>query len=147
VAFLLSTQAVADFISRKPTAVRKWAESQPAIEIVASVISIGAIAAELESGSVPAKDAASWKRYLADFEDKMHRSARLLTVDRDVVRKWALFRDSDLKDNGGALVGEDDKLIWATAVTHGLVLVDKPSAGTDSLAALGLQVYDPSSAE
>lgn len=146
-AFLLSTQSFADFISRRPNAVRRWAKEQPEIAVAVSVISVGAVAAAIDAGVPPEHekefDPASWRRYLAEFEDKMHRQGRLLVVDRDVVRTWSSFRDRNLEDDGGELVGEDTKLIWATAIAHGLVLVDRPGSGTASLNALGLQVYDP----
>jgi predicted nucleic acid-binding protein len=138
--YLLSTQAIADLISRNPGKLREWADEQEPIDVAASVVSVAIIRAELEAQNKP--DKAVWLRYLRDFAHQFERDGRLLPVDREVAEKYADIRNVEAPGDEEP-IGEDERFVLATALAFGHIWVGTNTPVTQALETHGLQVLDP----
>jgi hypothetical protein len=140
VPFLLSTPAVTQLVSRKPNNVRDWSKQHRPVDVSASVISLAIIESELHD--YKGIDRLNWLRYVQDFKHQFQREGRLLPVDVKVANLYSLLRGFPLVEDGEP-IGEDEKMILATAIALGLTWVGRETEATLGLSVLGLKVIDP----
>ncbi len=143
-AYLLSTEALLDFIAKYPNGpVAKWARSVPQQYINISVISVAQ--AEIAINELPPSDPnrapltvnLEYVTAIAESED------RLRDVDRTAAGRWAAITPLDLRRKAGSALGTDTRMVVATALARDLTLVVARDNWTDALKGHGLRVVDP----
>jgi predicted nucleic acid-binding protein len=136
--YLLSDQCFADLASRDPErGVARWlAEARPGPkELYVSAVSIGMVAAEIER-LAPA-ERGPWRRLLAEARRVFLERDCVLDVDLSVVDAWTTLRNLELAvDDGDGVrpVGEDTRLVVATAIARDLTLVTGHAPYLDTVA-------------
>ncbi len=134
--YLLDTNVISERTKQAPNEnVRIWLRSQRVSDSFLSVITL----AELEQGILRLGDTRR-ARELAVFLEGVERQfqGRVLTVDRDVARQWAVLTARALAK--GAPLGYADSLIAATACAHHLTVVTR---NTDDFASAGVPLINP----
>ena len=137
--YLLSTQVLADLVSRDPDRkVFGWlARARPSgSELFASVISFGIVASSIED--LPKHGRGEWRRLLQEGRRPFLEQGTLIDVDLPIVDTWAAsLRGLQLleADDGGegAALGDDERLVIATAIARRLTLVAPPEPYLDAL--------------
>lgn len=125
--YLLDTQLVMDLLSLdqgRPIFV--WLrENRPAeTDLFVSVISLGQIAHAIEGMEPGPRN--HWRRLLREGRRKLEGLASVIEVDGTIVDVWSSdLRGDNLQDVDGAdeSLGEDDRLVIATAIARGYSLV------------------------
>lgn len=129
--YLLDSQQVMDLLSRDETRpVFEWMRNaKPARDAVfVSVISLGQIADTIEG--MPTRERNHWRRLLQEGRREFEEAGSLIEVDMAVIDAW------QINLRGGQLVGiadadeelgEDDRLIIATAIARNYSLVTEGS--------------------
>jgi predicted nucleic acid-binding protein len=145
---MLNTQCFTDLASRDPdrTITRWLAETRPAgSELFVSVVSLGIVSASIEH--LPAAERGAWRRLLAEARRTLLERRALLQVDLDVVDAWSTLRDLEIFEDDGdgpAPVGEDERLVIATAIARDLTLVAARVGYLDVIAdATTLKLVEP----
>ena len=143
-AYLLSTEALLDFLAKYPNGkVAQWASTIPQRHINISVVSLAH--ATISINDLPPDDAnrapltknLEWVTALAEGED------RLRIVDQSVAGRWAKIAPLSLRRSTGAVLGSDTRMVVATALAHDLTLVVAKDTWTDTLKGHGLRIVDP----
>jgi predicted nucleic acid-binding protein len=125
--YLLDTQQVMDLFSRDTTRpVFQWlSDSKPGRpDLFVSVISLGQIAHAIEDMGVAKRN--HWRRLYQEGRRSLEEAGSIINVDAGIVDVWqANLRGSRLSDLADAdeELGEDDRLIFATAIARGYALV------------------------
>jgi predicted nucleic acid-binding protein len=129
--YLLDTQQVMDLFSRDQARhIFRWLdEAKPGrSELFVSVLSLGQIADAIEGIDVAARN--HWRRLYQEGRRSLAEAGSVIDVDAFVVDVWqANLRGSRLGDIADAdeELGEDDRLIFATAIARGYALVTEGS--------------------
>lgn len=143
-AYLLSTEALLDFIAKYPNGpVARWATSVPQQNINISVISVAQ--AEIAINELPPGDPnraplttnLEFVTAIAESED------RLRNVDRTAAGRWAAIAPLNLARKAGGALGTDTRMVVATALARDLTLVVVRDNWTDALKGHGLRIVDP----
>ena len=143
-AYLLSTEALLDFIEKYPEgAVATWAARVPQPYINISVISVAQ--AELAISELPRGDAnrnpltvnLEWVTSIAESED------RLRDFDHAAARRWAVIAPLTLTRKAGKPLGSDTRMVVATALARDFTLVAARDNWTNALEGHGLRIVDP----
>ena len=125
--YLLDTQQVMDLFSRDKTRpIFQWLDDakprKP--DLFVSVISLGQIAYAIEDMSVAKRN--HWRRLYQEGRRNLEEAGSIIDVAAEIVEVWQANlrgdRLSDLNDADEEL-GEDDRLIVATAIARGYALV------------------------
>jgi len=125
--YLLDSQQVMDLLSRDESRqIFDWlAEAKPKqTDLFVSIISLGQIADTIEQ--LPASERNHWRRLLQEGRREFQEAGSLVDVDAAVVDAWqANLRGQHLADieNADEDLGEDDRLIVATAIARNYTLV------------------------
>jgi len=129
--YLLDSQQVMDLFSRDQTRqIFRWLNTaQPGrTEMFVSVLSLGQIAGAIEDmDAVPRNH---WRRLYQEGRRIFDDAGGIIDVDGAIVDVWqANLRGNRLSDIPGAddQLGEDDRLIFATAIARGYALVTEAS--------------------
>ena len=139
--YLLGNQQVADLISRdQARPVFGWlAQARPGPnELFVSALSIGQVAHMVES--LPAIERGPWRRLLAQGRRSLEAMGSVIDVDLAAVDVWAGgLRGADLIDEDLASgerypLGEDDRLVIATAISRNYSLVTRSTPVLDAIA-------------
>ena len=143
-AYLLSTEALLDFIAKYPDGpVAKWAASVPQQYINISVISVAQAEIAInelapdDPNRAPLTTNFEFVRAIAQSED------RLRDVDGAAAGRWATIAPLDLRRKAGSELGTDTRMVVATALAHDLTLVVARDLWTDALKGHGLRIVDP----
>ncbi len=137
--YLLDTQQVMDLLSRdKARPVFQWLEKiKPArSSLFASVLSLGQIAHAIEDMAAASRN--HWRRLYQEGQRSLEDSGSIIDVDAGIVDVWqADLRGNRLAgvDNANNSLGEDDRLILATAIARGYALVTQASPLLQEIAA------------
>jgi predicted nucleic acid-binding protein len=137
--YLLDTQQVMDLFSRDGTRpVFEWIGSaKPGrADLFVSVISLGQIAHAIEG--MPPADRNQWRRLYHAGRRDLEEIGSIIDVDYGIVEVWqGSLRGGLLMDIEGAdeEFGEDDRLIFATAIARGYALVTRGSPQLQEIAA------------
>jgi predicted nucleic acid-binding protein len=129
--YLLDTQQVMDLFSRDTTRpVFQWlSDSKPGRpDLFVSVITLGQIAHAIEDMGVAKRN--HWRRLYQEGRRSLEEAGSVIDVDAGIVDVWqANLRGSRLSDlaNADEELGEDDRLILATAIARGYALVTEGS--------------------
>ncbi|HVQ08278.1 MAG TPA: hypothetical protein VMS43_07565 [Allosphingosinicella sp.] len=145
--YLLDTQLFADFVSADPdnpvytraTSFVTLAE-QRHLRVSISVVTIGMIRSEVSQ--LPAGPIrGNWERRLDAAAHSWSQSTQLYEVDWKTVESWAIVKVMDLRDAAGDVLGDDERLVVATALAHSLRLVTStPEIYAPVAQALGLNI-------
>jgi predicted nucleic acid-binding protein len=125
--YLLDTQQVMDLFSRDATRpIFHWLEgSKPRrTDLFVSVISLGQIAQAIEDMDAAKRN--HWRRLHQAGSRDLENAGSVIDVDAGIVEVWqANLRGDRLGDLADAddELGEDDRLIFATAIARGYALV------------------------
>jgi predicted nucleic acid-binding protein len=123
--YLLDTQALADLVSGGDNATRSFASQAEAEdrEVRVSVISLGALRAEIDAIIDPA-ERENWDRRFQITFSRLRSDGRILDVELRISLEWAILKNmGDLVDKGGREIGDDERLVIATAIIERLILV------------------------
>lgn len=138
--YLLGSQEVADLFSRdKARPIFEWLEAaRPReTELFVSVISIGMVSHMVEA--MDQTDRGSWRRLLSMGRRTLELSGSIINVDAGIVDVWASkLRGVDLiaeDPSSGELfqIGEDDRLVVATAIARDYSIVTKRTTCLDQI--------------
>lgn len=130
--YLLDTQQVMDLFSRDSARpISRWLKNtKPGrSDLFVSVLSLGQIAHAIED----MKDVAErnhWRRLNQEGRRELEGAGSVIDIDAGIVEIWHTnLRDGRLSIIGGAEseLGEDDRLIFATAISRGYALVTEIS--------------------
>ncbi|MFG1393470.1 PIN domain-containing protein [Xanthobacter agilis] len=136
--YLLDTQQVMDLFSRdEARPIFQWLEeTKPGKgDLFVSVISLGQIAHAIEDMSVSPRN--HWRRLYQEGRRDFEEAGGVIDVDAAIVDVWqAGLRGDRLIDVAGAEedLGEDDRLIFATAIARGYALVSSGSRQLQDIA-------------
>ncbi|WP_102325718.1 PIN domain-containing protein [Komagataeibacter saccharivorans] len=125
--YLLDSQQVMDLLSRDQNRqIFQWlAEANPKkSDLFVSIISLGQIADTIER--MAARERNHWRRLLQEGRRQFQEAGSLVDVDAAVVDAWqSNLRGQHLADieNADEELGEDDRLIVATAIARNYTLV------------------------
>ena len=138
--YMLASQELADLASRDPEkAIARWLHrlNLGARDVFVSVISLGILASSIED--LPRQRRDEWRRLLAEARRTFQDTGGILDVDLRVVDIWAtqlkaieLFEVNHVSGDTRPL-GEDERLVIATAIAHGHTLVSRPRAYLDEI--------------
>ena len=129
--YLLDTQQVMDLLSRdQARAVFQWLkESKPGQnDLFVSVLSLGQIAHAIEDMAAAPRN--HWRRLYREGRRRLEDAGSIIDVDTGIVDTWqADLRGSRLAaiNDADDYLGEDDRLIFATAIARGYALVTQGS--------------------
>lgn len=143
--YLISGNALMQLCLEGATPASTWAEDKPVADLRLSLIGVSMARAwvyALESGR-----RRTWSLALEHRINEMQQdSGRPLPLDERVMGAWAEIRAAKLEhgepdEEGNAVVqdvGQDQRLEIATAIAHGLTLVDPWATFHDQLRAMGM---------
>ena len=137
--YLLDSQQAMDLLSRDDKRpIFEWLrDAQPRQnDLFVSVISLGQIAQTIEQMSP--RDRNHWRRLLQEGRRAFEEQGSVVDVDMAIVEAWqANLRGPNLADIADAdeALGEDDRLIIATAIARNYALVTSGSPVFSELAA------------
>lgn len=136
--FLLDTNVISEFnrIGRPHERVRQWLDASPPDSLYVSVITLAEIQFGIELKE-PGKRRAQLEQWM-EREFASWFADRLLPVDDDIVRRWAVL--SAARQRNGRPLAQFDGLIAATALKHGLTLVTRDA---DDFQQLGVTLFNP----
>lgn len=129
--YLLDTQHVMDLFSLdQARRVFHWLEkTKPGRnDLLVSVLSLGQIAYAIEDMAAGSRN--HWRRLYQVGRRRLEDTDSIINVDSGIVDIWqADLRGNRLSGIGDAddLLGEDDRLIFATAIARGYALVTQGS--------------------
>lgn len=136
--YLLDTQQVMDLFSRnQERPIFKWlSQNRPGeSDLFASVLSFGQIAHAIEGMEGPSRN--QWRRLHQEGRRRFEELGGIINVDGAIVDVW----HSDLRgdrlagvQDAGGILGEDDRLIIATAIARGYALVTQFDAALAAIA-------------
>lgn len=136
--YLLDTQPLMDVLSRDHARrVFDWIEMAGPQEgdLFVSVISLGQIAHFIEGMPTPKRN--QWRRLLQEGRNEFETRGNVIDIDASIVDVWqGSLRGENLDAIEGAAeaLGEDDRLIIATALARGYTLVTPDSEIIDAIA-------------
>ena len=137
--YLLDSQQAMDLLSRDDKRpIFEWLqEAKPRQnDLFVSVLSLGQIAQTIEQ--MPPRDRNHWRRLLQEGRRAFEEQGSVVDVDMAIVEAWqANLRGTNLADiaDAGEALGEDDRLIIATAIARNYALVTSGSPVFSELAA------------
>ncbi len=137
--YLIDTQQVMDLFSRDMARpIFKWLEvNKPGrSDLFVSVLSLGQIAHAIEDMAAAQRN--HWRRLYQEGRRDLGNAGSLIDVDQGIVDVWqANLRGARLDDIEGAReeLGEDDRLIFATAIARSYALVTRGSRLLQDIAA------------
>lgn len=141
--YLLGSQQVADLFSRdKARPIFAWLDrTQPgASDLFVSVVSLGMLANMVES--LDPTERGSWRRLLASGRRSFAKAGGIVDVDLAAVDVWAgQLRGVDLTDEDPVsgerfLLGEDERLVIATAIARKYSLVTRSTPLLEEICSL-----------
>lgn len=136
--FLLDTNVLSEFTrTGKPDEqVKQWLTATPLNSLYVSVITLAEVQFGIEL-LAPGKRRAQLERWL---EQEFHSwfPGRILPVDSDVVRHWAVLTAE--RQRQGRPLANFDGLIAATALRHDLILATRD---LNDFRDLGVTLFDP----
>lgn len=136
--YLLDTPVVLQLVSRnKDLPVFAWLESAKPDQdsVFVSVISMGQIQNDIEALGPQSRN--HWRRLYQEGRQLLNDRHRLIEVDLAIVDVWqAELRGAHLQDveDAGESLGEDDRLVIATAIARGYTLVCEGSRTLSQIA-------------
>lgn len=139
--YLLGSQELADLFSRdQARPIFEWlGRARPgANDLFVNAISIGQVAHMVES--LDQLDRGPWRRLLATGRRSFQNSGSILDVDLATVDVWASqlrgvdLMEEDLASGERYPMGEDDRLVIATAIARNYSLVTRPTPLLDEIA-------------
>jgi predicted nucleic acid-binding protein len=139
--YLLGTQELTDLFSRDPARpIIAWLrETQPADnQLFVSVISLGILAHQIEDLDPGSRN--HWRRLYAEGRRSLADKGSIIDVDMAIVDQWATsLRGLDLTEEDGLTgdrfeMGEDSRLVIATAITRGYSLVTRITPAIEVIA-------------
>lgn len=133
--YLLDTQQLLDLFSeRQDRPIFAWlTQARPGQNgLFASVVSLGILAHGVER--LAPSDRSHWRRLYQEGRRKLEDQGGIVFVDYAVVDAWqgALRADAFIPPNGKS-IGEDQRLVYATAIARNLTLVTAASPVIDQL--------------
>lgn len=137
--YLIDTQQVMDLFSRDMARpIFKWLEvNKPGrSDLFVSVLSLGQIAHAIEDMAAAQRN--HWRRLYQEGRRDLGNAGSLIDVDQGIMDVWqANLRGARLDDIEGAReeLGEDDRLIFATAIARSYALVTRGSRLLQDIAA------------
>jgi predicted nucleic acid-binding protein len=136
--FLLDTNVISEFnrVGKPDEHVRQWLDAASADALYVSVITLAEIQFGIEV--LPLGKRRVQLEQWMDQEFDSWFADRLLPVDTDVVRRWAVL--SADRQNQGRPIAQFDGLIAATALRHGLTLVTR---NVKDFSGLGITLFSP----
>jgi predicted nucleic acid-binding protein len=138
--YLLGTQEVVDLVKRdqkRPILVWLNTARPGRNDLFVSAISLGQLAQEIELTQQPARD--QWRRVLQVARRGFESQGSIINVDMEVVDAWASnLRGRDLTvidpvTGNSIQLGEDDRLVIATAIARGYSLVTQRTPALDEV--------------
>ena len=136
--YLLDTQQVMDLFSRDAARpIFRWLdETKPGQnDLFVSVLSLGQLAHAIEHMAVAPRN--HWRRLYQEGRRSLDEAGSVIDVDAGIVDVWQSDlrggRLSDIADADEEL-GEDDRLIFATAIARGYTLVTQGSRLLEQIA-------------
>lgn len=145
--YILSSQSFLDLISVDHSPVGNWAETVSNDNIYISSISIGQIRSHIEclDNKDPVKEAL--RDHLEYNLPPLVANNMIISIDHRIADRWGKLRQLELKVNESE--GKDSPmddpgyLIIATAIEHGLILVNCTQPCFSDLKTLGFLFHDP----
>jgi len=132
--YLLGSQQVADLVSRDPARpIAEWLKTaRPGRnDLFVSAISLGQVAHMIEAMPMSARQ--PWRRLMAAARRSWTNEGSIIDIDMSIVDIWAReLRGLDLEDEDTVSgdrfqLGEDDRLVIASAIARGYSLVTSRS--------------------
>jgi predicted nucleic acid-binding protein len=130
--YLLGSQEFADLTSRdEGRTIFQWLKATPlgSSDLFVSALSIGMLANTIED--LPPPEREQWRRLLAAARRQFEALGGIIPVDLEIVDAWsAHLRGRELFEEDPAagyreMLGEDTRLIIATAIARNLTLVTR----------------------
>ena len=130
--YLLGSQEFADLTSRdEGRTIFRWLKATPlgSSDLFVSALSIGILANTIED--LPPSERQQWRRLLAAARREFDALGAIIPVDLEIADAWsAHLRGRDLFEEDPItgdreLLGEDTRLIIATAIARNLTLVTR----------------------
>lgn len=148
--YLLGTHALQEFLSKRDNPITQWAKNDGELfenQVYISTLSIGEIKAAWCNLGTTDTSRLFWGNAIKAGEKFFKHLGNILPITNDVTEYWVELRP--LKMMGlpeGASepveVGEDRKLVLATAMAYNMVLVEKEQPYHDELIGRGLRILD-----
>jgi predicted nucleic acid-binding protein len=136
--FLLDTNVLSEFnrTGKPDERVKEWLTATPLPSLYVSVITLAEVQFGIEL-LPPSKRRADLEQWM-EREFPSWFSGRILAVDEDIVRRWALF--TARRQREGRPLANFDGLIAATAQQHGLTLATRD---IKDFHGLGIPLFNP----
>lgn len=133
--YLLDTQQLIDLFSkRQDRPIFVWlSNARPGRhDLFASVVSLGILAHGIERLAPPERS--NWRRLFQEGRRQFEGQGGIVDVDYAVIDDWQrALRGAAFIPPEGKAVGEDQRLVYATAIARGLTLVTAASPVIDQL--------------
>ena len=140
--YLLSSQVFVEFFKRSDPAVTDFLKKVGSKNAYISTLTVGIVRAAIDAA--PAAERRKFERYFLDGLQAL--KGCILPVDEGATDQWAIIRPCTiLRHQGGDTLGEDEKLIIATAMNQGMIFLgQRPVTDPpDQLENLGFMTRDP----
>ena len=140
--YLLSSQVFVEFFKRSDPAILAFLVKLDHSQVYVSTLTLGIVRSAIEEK--PASERRRFDRYFRDGVQAV--KGGILPVEQGVTDQWSSIRPMAIRrEAGGEFMGEDEKLILATAMDQGMIYLGKqPVTDPDNqLEALGLMTRDP----
>lgn len=143
-AYLLSTEALLDFIAKYPGGpVATWATTIPQKYINISVISVAQAEIAIDELLPNDPNRQPLTTNLENVKTIAASEDRLRNVDSAAAGRWAVITPLSLRRTAGGELGTDTRMVVATALALDFILVAKRDIWTNTLQAHGLRIVDP----
>ncbi len=149
--YLLGTQALREFLSKSDNPITYWANNDNTVfdeQVYISPISLGEIKDALNRLDTNDASRTYWSRAITEGEKFFQHRGNIIPVTIEVTDQWVKIRPLEYEgfsDNTQKVerIGEDRKLVLATAMAHNMILVESRQPYHDDLIRRGLIVVDP----
>ncbi len=150
--YLLGTPALRDFLKKSDNPITRWANNDNTVfdeQVYISPISLGEIKDALNRLNTNDPSRTYWFRAIIEGEQFFQHRGNIIPVTIEVTDRWVEIRPLEYEGCSDITqkierIGEDRKLVLATAMAYNMVLVESRQPYHDDLIQRGLRVFDPS---
>ena len=139
--YLLSSQAFVNFFKKDDLELNKFLASVNSEDVFISVVTLGIIRDAINQKSTTER--IRFDPYLRDGINAF--DSRIIDIDEEIINQWSYIRSLKIKsfESAADSMGEDEKLIIATAIFRGFVFVGHEPSPVDELKELGFISLNP----
>lgn len=140
--YLLSSEVFVSYFKKTDSNINDFLKTIDGKQVFISSLTLGIV-----RDAINRKPASERARFEPSFKDAIKAfEGRIINIDEDISKQWALLRPMKIiRCIGEDEIGEDEKLIIATAMEQGMVYLGRAPETTpqDALVDLGLIVRNP----